>query len=72
MAVKRIGPAPGQEKLLERVLNIEMCNPYGEPNSDNEALKKEYGLPDKAEWVYFIGCTANYFNKKLEMRQYDS
>jgi len=54
-----------QKNLLERTTNPEMFNPYAEPNSDNEELKKEYNLPDKAEWVYFIGCTSNYRQKNL-------
>ena len=58
LAVKHIGPGPNQEKLFERTL--EKFNPYDEPNSNNEELKKKWGLPDKAEWVYYIGCTSNY------------
>jgi heterodisulfide reductase subunit D len=54
-----------QRTLLERTTNTEMFNPYGEKNSDNENLKKEYQLPDEAEWIYFIGCTSNYRQKKL-------
>ena len=54
-----------QKALIERMENSEMHNPYGEQNSDNEDLKKEYDLPDKAEWVYFIGCTSNYRQKNL-------
>ncbi len=54
-----------QKNLLERTTNPEMFNPYAEPNSDNEELKREYNLPDKAEWVYFIGCTSNYRQKNL-------
>ncbi len=54
-----------QKVLVERATNPEMWNPYGEPNSDNEALKKEYDLPDEAEWVYFIGCTSNYRQQNL-------
>jgi heterodisulfide reductase subunit D len=54
-----------QKALLERTTNQEMYNPYGEPNSDNEDLKKKYNLPDEAEWVYFIGCTSNYRQKNL-------
>lgn len=54
-----------QKALLERTTNPEMYNPYGEPNSDNEELKKKYDLPDEAEWVYFIGCTSNYRQKNL-------
>ncbi|MBD3194035.1 MAG: (Fe-S)-binding protein [Candidatus Lokiarchaeota archaeon] len=65
VAVKEIGPAKNQEKLIERATNPEMWNPYGEPNSNNNDLKEEYNLPDKAEWVYFIGCTSNYRQKSL-------
>jgi len=60
------GFCPEKQKfLLERTENIEMFNPYGEPNSDNEELKNKYNLPDNAEWVYFIGCTSNYRQKNL-------
>jgi heterodisulfide reductase subunit D len=54
-----------QKALIERIENQEMFNPYGEQNSNNEDLKKEYNLPDEAEWVYFIGCTSNYRQKNL-------
>jgi len=63
LAVKNIGPAENQKFLVSRC--EDSCNPYGEPNSDNTELKKEYDLPDKAEWVYFIGCTSNYRQKNL-------
>jgi len=62
----RNGYCPERQKaLLERTTNPQMFNPYGEPNSDNEELKKKYELPDEAEWVYFIGCTSNYRQKNL-------
>ncbi|MFW9865722.1 MAG: (Fe-S)-binding protein [Candidatus Thorarchaeota archaeon] len=63
LTVKHIGPAKKQELLVSRCENS--CNPYDEPNSDNEELKKKYNLPDKAEWVYYIGCTSNYRQKNL-------
>ena len=63
LAVKKIGPAENQEKILQRT--IKKFNPYDELNSDNEELKKKYILPDKAEWVYFIGCTSNYRQQSL-------
>jgi heterodisulfide reductase subunit D len=63
LAVRHIGPAKYQEYLVSRC--EENCNPYGEPNSDNEDLKKKYELPDKADWVYFIGCTSNYRQQSL-------
>ena len=65
LAVKHIGPGSNQKKLIELATNPEMYNPYGEPNSDNEELKKKYDLPDKAEWIYFIGCTSNYRQQKI-------
>ena len=63
LAVKNIGPATNQKFLVTRC--EDSCNPYGEQNSDNTELKKEYNLPDKAEWVYFIGCTSNYRQTSL-------
>jgi len=64
-AVKN-GICPEKQKvLLERVQNQKFFNPYGEPSSDNEELKKAYNLPETAEWVYFIGCTSNYRQKNL-------
>ncbi|MHA2430173.1 MAG: (Fe-S)-binding protein [Promethearchaeota archaeon] len=54
-----------QIALLERTENKEMFNPYGEINSNNEELKDKYSLPDKSEWIYFIGCTSNYRQKNL-------
>ena len=63
LAVRHIGPAKNQELLVSRC--EETCNPYNEPNSDNEELKKKYNLPDKAEWVYYIGCTSNYRQQNL-------
>lgn len=64
-AVRNIGPARNQEKLVERASNPDFYNPYGEKNSTNEDLKIKYNLPDKAEWVYYIGCTSNYRQQQL-------
>jgi len=64
-AVKE-GFCPEKQKfLLERTTNPEYYNPYAEPNSTNEELKSKYNLPDKAEYVYFIGCTSNYRQQSL-------
>ncbi|MFX0032826.1 MAG: (Fe-S)-binding protein [Candidatus Hodarchaeota archaeon] len=63
LAVNYIGPATNQLQLVSRC--EENCNPYGEPNSDNEELKKNYNLPDNAEWIYFIGCTSNYRQQNI-------
>ena len=63
LAVKHIGPATNQEFLVSRC--EENCNPYGESNSDNKELKKQFILPDKADWVYYIGCTSNYRQQSL-------
>ncbi len=66
LAVRHIGPATNQDKLVERACNENFYNPYGEKHLDNSAIKQQYGLPDKAEWVYFIGCTSNY--RQVELR----
>jgi heterodisulfide reductase subunit D len=64
-AVKE-GFCPEQQMaLLERTTNPDFFNPYGEANSDNEDLKKKHNLPDKAEFVYYIGCTSNYRQQEL-------
>ena len=63
LAVKNIGPAKNQELLISRC--NENFNPYGEQNSTNEDLKKQYDLPEKADYVYFIGCTSNYRQQSL-------
>ena len=58
LVVDSIGAPEPQSKILERV--EEYNNPYNEPHFDVEEIKKKYALPDKAEIVYFIGCTSNY------------
>jgi len=63
LAVQHVGPAKNQELLVSRC--NEHFNPYGEENSTNEDLKTKYNLPDKAEWIYFIGCTSNYRQQSL-------
>ncbi|MBY9018942.1 MAG: hypothetical protein KGD66_08935, partial [Candidatus Lokiarchaeota archaeon] len=63
LAVQHVGPAKNQEMLVSRCK--EHYNPYGEENSTNEDLKTKYNLPDKAEWVYYIGCTSNYRQQSL-------
>ncbi len=54
-----------QTYLLERTIDPKHFNPYGNINSDNVKLKEKYGLPNEAEWVYFIGCTSNYRQQQL-------
>ena len=63
LAVKHIGPGKNQEALVLRCKDN--YNPYGEPNSDNLDLIKQYDLPKKSHWVYYIGCTSNYRQQNL-------
>jgi heterodisulfide reductase subunit D len=63
LAVKRIGPTEKHKKL--DVLVRTNFNPYGEKHSTNQDLKAKYNLPDKADVVYFIGCTSNYRQQEL-------
>ncbi len=56
-AVDTLGALPAHKKFSE---NIERChNPYGAEHHAR-VLKETHDLPDKAEVVYFIGCTSNY------------
>ncbi|MHA1395246.1 MAG: (Fe-S)-binding protein [Promethearchaeota archaeon] len=63
LVVKKLG-APEKHKKLENLTKSEF-NPYGAKNSDNSELKRKYQLPDKADVVYFIGCTSNYRQKQI-------
>lgn len=56
-AVAAIGALPEHVKFRERVETVH--NPYGAEHH-NRMLVKTLGLPEKAEYVYFIGCTSNY------------
>ncbi|MHA1908906.1 MAG: (Fe-S)-binding protein [Candidatus Thorarchaeota archaeon] len=56
-AVDALGPLERHENFKS---NIEQNhNPYGEEHHARE-MKDIHNLPDTAEYVYFIGCTANY------------
>jgi Fe-S oxidoreductase len=58
LIVESIGAPERQSKIFTSV--EEKNNPYNEPHFKVEEIKKKYILPDKAEIVYFIGCTSNY------------
>ncbi len=58
LIVDSIGAPERQSKIFDRV--EEKHNPYNEPHFAVEEIKKRFALPDKAEIVYFIGCTSNY------------
>jgi len=56
-AVSEFGALPEHVKFRERVEKVH--NPYGAEHH-NRVLVETLGLPEKAEYVYFIGCTSNY------------
>ncbi|TXT54543.1 MAG: CoB--CoM heterodisulfide reductase iron-sulfur subunit D [Candidatus Thorarchaeota archaeon] len=56
-AVETLGPLPKHKGFLEKIQKHN--NPYGEIHHNRE-LVNIHGLPDKAENVYFVGCTSNY------------
>ncbi|MDI9619347.1 MAG: (Fe-S)-binding protein [Candidatus Nezhaarchaeota archaeon] len=66
-AVKRgVGPMPQQERYGKHTL--EEYDPYMEPHRDRWSwLRKEAReeLPEKADVVYFVGCTASYRQKSI-------
>lgn len=56
-AVANLGALPSHMKFSENI--AQHHNPYGVEHHAR-SLKDLHGLPDKAEVVYFIGCTSNY------------
>ncbi|MBN2157675.1 MAG: (Fe-S)-binding protein [Candidatus Lokiarchaeota archaeon] len=58
LIVDSIGAPERPSKIFERVQTTH--NPYNEPHFDMELIKRKYILPDKANIVYFIGCTSTY------------
>jgi heterodisulfide reductase subunit D len=63
LIVESIGAPERQAKILTRIEGKN--NPYNEPHFNVEEIKRKYILPDKAEIVYFIGCTSNYRQKAI-------
>nr|MDO8119374.1 (Fe-S)-binding protein [Candidatus Sigynarchaeota archaeon] len=63
LTVRHVGPGPSQDKLQSRCASE--FNPYGAHHATNAELKASHALPDKADWVYFIGCTSNYRQTSL-------
>ncbi len=55
--VSEIGPLPKHEAFADNV--AEHHNPYGN-NHHARTMVAMHGLPDKADTVFFIGCTSNY------------
>ncbi len=56
-AVDKLGPLAAHQKFADNILRT--TNPYGEKVNHQE-LREMHDLPESAENVYFIGCTANY------------
>jgi len=56
-AVRTLGALPAHQKLADNILRT--TNPYGE-KANHQNLREKHDLPESAENVYFIGCTANY------------
>jgi len=64
--VEKLGhPASNQERLVSTIADETKLNPYNESHDDNSAIKEKYQLKDKAEFCYFIGCTATYREKEI-------
>jgi heterodisulfide reductase subunit D len=58
LAVKRVKPLEKHQKLDTLIAQVH--NPYGEKDLPNQKLREQYKLPEKADVVYFIGCTSNF------------
>ncbi|MEM4734509.1 MAG: (Fe-S)-binding protein [Candidatus Thorarchaeota archaeon] len=55
--VTALGSHPAHARIVESVRTHH--NPYGVPH-DSYRLRESFGLPDRADVVYFIGCTSRY------------
>jgi Fe-S oxidoreductase len=62
LAAKHVGLLAAHKALLDNVKKTH--NPYGEPHHAR-GLAKEHSLPESAETVYFVGCTANYRERAI-------
>lgn len=63
LAVKSLGALPKHQKFHDNITKEH--NPYGEAHHARK-MREEHGLPEKAEFVYFIGCTAHY--RQIQIR----
>jgi Fe-S oxidoreductase len=57
MAVDKLGPLPAHRALAESI--VRKHNPYDAVHH-NRQIAEQLHLPDKADTVLFMGCTANY------------
>ena len=62
-AVFALGSLPAHAKFRDYIKEVH--NPYGSQHHAR-SLVTGLGLPEKAEYVYFIGCTSNY--RETEIR----
>ncbi len=60
--VETQGALPQHKAFSDNI--VVLHNPYGASHHD-QMLREELGLPEKAEYVYFIGCTSNYREKQI-------
>ncbi|MBD3228584.1 MAG: disulfide reductase [Candidatus Lokiarchaeota archaeon] len=66
LIVKKLGNPEKKQELLEKYIKDKTrLNPYNEFHSDNSSIKEKYDLEDEAEYVYYIGCTSNYRQKRI-------
>ncbi|MDF1538459.1 MAG: (Fe-S)-binding protein [Candidatus Thorarchaeota archaeon] len=56
-AIESLGALPKHQQFHDNIVKEQ--NPYGEVHHARK-LREEHYLPEKAEYVYFIGCTAHY------------
>lgn len=59
-----VGPMPAHKKIAENIDKTH--NMYGSPHDKRNAwIPEDAGPADKAEVLYFAGCTSSYINKEI-------
>ena len=64
-----IGPMPKQKAYGKSV--VENHNPYHEKHEDRLNWLGSKKIPEKAEVMYFVGCTSSYRNSNIANATYD-
>ena len=58
------GPMPAHKKIAENIADTH--NLFGAPHADRKKwVTKEIKVAEKADVLYFVGCTASYTNKEI-------
>ena len=59
-----VGPMPAHKKIAENIARRTTC--FGAAHADRKKwVTKDIQVADKADVLYFVGCTASYTNNEI-------